>query len=391
MDSVQLDQSAGIVSVGPGARWQKVYDALDPYQLSFQGGRNGKVGVAGFLLGGGIGFFSPERGWACDYVVNFEVVLSSGVIVNANSKSHPDLFAALKGGQNNFGVVTKLQLRTFPQPPLWGGVVIYSNSTDEELLDAVVDFKNPARFDPYAMFTFGFVYDATLRAFTANIAMYHARPSIVNGSALETFAKIQPQIFNSIRIDSPGSFAGEKISPVVKQYYMHWATNTIVVSRTALSRIQTLFRETSITLADSYLSANLTVAISIQSVPATAPSSNPNILGFAAGSEAEKRLLNIGLAIQYEDPAATAGLDIATKRLAAQIDQIAIEEGVYDAHLYMNYAGSWQNVLGGYGQESLVVLREVSSSTSGPMLGSEINALMQSTLGWSSRPNGERA
>ncbi|EAT81770.1 hypothetical protein SNOG_10376 [Parastagonospora nodorum SN15] len=342
MDSVQLDQSAGIVSVGPGARWQKVYDALDPYQLSFQGGRNGKVGVAGFLLG-----------------VNFEVVLSSGVIVNANSKSHPDLFAALKGGQNNFGVVTKLQLRTFPQPPLWGGVVIYSNSTDEELLDAVVDFKNPARFDPYAMFTFGFVYDATLRAFTANIAMYHARPSIVNGSALETFAKIQPQIFNSIRIDSPGSFAGEKISPVVKQYY--------------------------------YLSANLTVAISIQSVPATAPSSNPNILGFAAGSEAEKRLLNIGLAIQYEDPAATAGLDIATKRLAAQIDQIAIEEGVYDAHLYMNYAGSWQNVLGGYGQESLVVLREVSSSTSGSMLGSEINDLMQSTLGWSSRPDGERA
>lgn len=151
-------------------------------------------------------------------MINFEVVLSSGLIVNANSKDHPDLFAALKGGQNNFGVVTNFQLRTFPQHPLWGGVIVYSNSTDEELLDAVADFKDPARFDPYAMFTFGFVYDATLRAFTANIAMYHARPSIVNGSALEIFAKIQPQIFNSIRIDSPGSFAGEKISPVVKQY-----------------------------------------------------------------------------------------------------------------------------------------------------------------------------
>lgn len=56
MDSVQLNPSAGIVSVGPGARWQKVYDALDPYQLSFQGGRNGKVGVGGFLLGGTIFF-----------------------------------------------------------------------------------------------------------------------------------------------------------------------------------------------------------------------------------------------------------------------------------------------------------------------------------------------
>jgi FAD/FMN-containing dehydrogenase len=52
MNSVQLDGSASIVSVGPGARWQKVYDALDPYQLSIQGGRNGIVGVGGFLLGG---------------------------------------------------------------------------------------------------------------------------------------------------------------------------------------------------------------------------------------------------------------------------------------------------------------------------------------------------
>jgi FAD/FMN-containing dehydrogenase len=52
MNSVQLDGSASVVSVGPGARWQKVYDALDPYQLSIQGGRNGIVGVGGFLLGG---------------------------------------------------------------------------------------------------------------------------------------------------------------------------------------------------------------------------------------------------------------------------------------------------------------------------------------------------
>jgi FAD/FMN-containing dehydrogenase len=140
------------------------------------------------------------------------------VIVNANSTSHADLFAALKGGQNNFGVVTNFQLRVFPQPPLWGGVIVYSNTTDKELIDALVAFKNPARFDPYAMFTFGFAYDVTHRAFTANIAMYHSRPSMVNGSALESFTNVQPQLYNSIRMGSPGSFAGEKFTPVVKQY-----------------------------------------------------------------------------------------------------------------------------------------------------------------------------
>jgi FAD/FMN-containing dehydrogenase len=52
INTVQLDPSAKIISVGAGARWQSVYNALDPYGLSVQGGRTGSVGVGGFLTGG---------------------------------------------------------------------------------------------------------------------------------------------------------------------------------------------------------------------------------------------------------------------------------------------------------------------------------------------------
>lgn len=52
INGVELQQATGVVSVGAGSRWQGVYDALDPYQLSVQGGRNGAVGVGGFLTGG---------------------------------------------------------------------------------------------------------------------------------------------------------------------------------------------------------------------------------------------------------------------------------------------------------------------------------------------------
>ena len=44
-----------------------------------------------------------------------QVVLASGQIVNANLTSRPDLFAALKGGTNNFGIVTSFDMRVFPQ------------------------------------------------------------------------------------------------------------------------------------------------------------------------------------------------------------------------------------------------------------------------------------
>jgi FAD/FMN-containing dehydrogenase len=61
LNSVTLENSARTVFVGPGARWQSVYNTLDPYGLTVQGGRNGKVGVAGFLTGGKLDFLSIMR------------------------------------------------------------------------------------------------------------------------------------------------------------------------------------------------------------------------------------------------------------------------------------------------------------------------------------------
>jgi hypothetical protein len=107
-------------------------------------------------------------------------------------------------------------LKTYRQGPLWGGVILYTNSSDQELIAILTAMKNPDNFDPNAMFTFGFMYDATTRIFGADIALYHSRPEKVRGSTLEMFTKVQPQLYNSVRMGSAGSFAGERLSPVVK-------------------------------------------------------------------------------------------------------------------------------------------------------------------------------
>jgi hypothetical protein len=52
-------------------------------------------------------------------------VLANGQIVDANANSYSDLFYALKGGSNNFGVVTRIDLKTFPQGKFWGGFIGY--------------------------------------------------------------------------------------------------------------------------------------------------------------------------------------------------------------------------------------------------------------------------
>ena len=63
---------------------------------------------------------SAEYGWAANNVVEFEVVLVNGTIINANANSNQDLFTVLKGGGNNFSIVTMYTLKAYPQGQVCG-------------------------------------------------------------------------------------------------------------------------------------------------------------------------------------------------------------------------------------------------------------------------------
>lgn len=73
LNSTSVDAARTVASVGAGSTWLNVYTFLDSLGLGVAGGRNGLVGVGGLTLGGGISYFAPRVGWACDNVVNFEV------------------------------------------------------------------------------------------------------------------------------------------------------------------------------------------------------------------------------------------------------------------------------------------------------------------------------
>lgn len=57
---------------------------------------------------GGLSFYSSREGFICDNIVNFEVVVASGEILNANVKENLDLWVALRGGGNNLGMSPRL-------------------------------------------------------------------------------------------------------------------------------------------------------------------------------------------------------------------------------------------------------------------------------------------
>ncbi|KAF2992893.1 hypothetical protein E8E14_000003, partial [Neopestalotiopsis sp. 37M] len=147
-----------IVSVGVGSTWGAVYAYLDPVQLSTVGARVAGVGIGGLALGGGISYFGPRFGWACDSVTNFEVVLANGTIINANEDENQDLLWALRGGQNNFGIVTRVDLQTFAQGDFWGGQVIRSIDTADNQIKALAAYTDPENYDEFASLITTFAY-----------------------------------------------------------------------------------------------------------------------------------------------------------------------------------------------------------------------------------------
>lgn len=150
-------------------------------------------GIADYILSGGLSYFSAATGFVCDNVVNFEVVLASGDIVQANAENNHDLFIALKGGSNNFGIVTKFDLPTFKQGPMWGGAIYYNPSVYPQLVQAFNDFAMSPTPDERSHIIVATSWTAASGE-TGVSNIYHARPEPAPPS-LRPFTTIQPQIF----------------------------------------------------------------------------------------------------------------------------------------------------------------------------------------------------
>lgn len=130
------------VEVGPALTWGDIYKRLSNYGLIAVGGRVATVGTS-LLLGGGLSYFSGIYGWAANNVVNFELVTADSMILQVNARTYPDLFWALKGGSNNFGIVTRYDLKTFPRRQIFGGTVVWDMPYVQDFIEAQSAFIAP--------------------------------------------------------------------------------------------------------------------------------------------------------------------------------------------------------------------------------------------------------
>ncbi len=89
---------------------------------------------------------------------SIEIVLANASTVEVNASMHSDLFQALKGGNNNFGIITRVDFVTFKQGLVWTGTLYNPLSVVDDVISEFMEVTSPDVYDEYASFitTFGY-------------------------------------------------------------------------------------------------------------------------------------------------------------------------------------------------------------------------------------------
>jgi FAD/FMN-containing dehydrogenase len=141
MKGIEVDEPGRTASAQGGVVWNEFDAATQEHGLATTGGLVSTTGVAGFTLGGGIGWLMRKHGLACDNLRSAEVVTADGQILTASATENQDLFWGLRGGGGNFGVVTSFEFDLHPVgPTVTAGPVFYPGERAEEILRFYRDF-----------------------------------------------------------------------------------------------------------------------------------------------------------------------------------------------------------------------------------------------------------
>lgn len=315
------------------------------------------VGVPGLVLGGGISFFSNELGWACDNVASYEVVTASGLVITASPTLFSDLYWALRGGGNNFGIVTNFKLNAFPLGQMWGGQRIYTENNFPAVLDAIYTFATTGSAkdtDAATIVSFGNIAPLGKIA----IVQMHYKQPISNASVFADLNAITP-IMSNTAIGSLADMAvkmNEGSADGLRQ--TQWDV-TFKLDRDLFNFLTTTFYTL---LPSIQTAAGAFPTISIQAITKGQLQGMQKNGGNALGLHpSQGPLFVMNMSCRWTNAADDAAILAFFSTIIKKVKAEAQRRGVDNEYIYMNYASQFEDPISSYGAQSVERLRRVSS------------------------------
>jgi FAD/FMN-containing dehydrogenase/enamine deaminase RidA (YjgF/YER057c/UK114 family) len=136
LTGVQVDAESRTARVAGGTQWAAVIAATAEHGLTALHGSAPDVGVAGYLLGGGLSFYGRRHGLAANSLLAVEIVTASGALVRASADQNPDLFWAVRSGGGNVGIVVAMEIALLPYADVYAGMLLWDRERAPEVVRA---------------------------------------------------------------------------------------------------------------------------------------------------------------------------------------------------------------------------------------------------------------
>ncbi|CZR63093.1 uncharacterized protein PAC_12990 [Phialocephala subalpina] len=340
VNEITLSSDKTSAVVGSGQRWANVYAKLNALGLSALGTHTADVGVGGSLLGGGISPLANQHGWGCDNVLSYEVVIGDQILT-VTPTSYSDLYFALRGGGNNFGIVTRFTIAVYPLELMWGGSYIYQMAEFAPVIDVMTNFTAQSDSDPKGIAT-------TFLDYTA---------PVVNPPILANFTA-PPHTASTMQVQTEASITTSIPSPWGFQQTF-W-TFTYKANNALPHNIWVQCEQN----VDAFLAQHPVAGfqlgcIFVPVIPTLIKNSNKNG-GNAMGLTTDSALMMFLLQITWNNAADQPYVYQFAQAFITEANATAHSMGVNHPYVHLNYAHISQNPFFGYGPTNLAKLRAVS-------------------------------
>jgi FAD/FMN-containing dehydrogenase len=136
MTGVEIDAGSRRARAQAGALWGDLVPDASELGLAALHGSAPNIGIVGYSLGGGVGWYARKLGLAANSVTAVELVAADGRRLRADPENEPELFWALRGGGGNFGVVTAIEMELYPIEQVYAGALFFPLERASEVLHA---------------------------------------------------------------------------------------------------------------------------------------------------------------------------------------------------------------------------------------------------------------
>ena len=340
LSEVTLTDSDKAVFLGLGARWSKVYETLEPHELTVAGGRIAHVGVGGYVLGGGFSWFANQEGWCCDSVLEFELVTPDLRILRVDASAHEDLYWGLKGSLGALGIVTRIKMRTIPNLGIYAGGLAYVEEALPALFAALKTMANDAETDLYTSGYLSYAYIESLKDWT--YVAYLVNTQSQNESAtLANFESI-PHIHSNLRQTTIRDSAEETSGSNPLGFRRSKFTITTAPQIEMMDYLHQALQEM---VKDITLDPNSLLGVTYQpiTIPHLRAQNKDSIFSRQSLSSTTMPLLLVSVELWWEDAERDAEFEKDVQALEDLMRYVLSLYGWWHPWLYPNYAAAWQD------------------------------------------------